>query len=50
MSRDNIFSKHLPNIKLDTLFDADGKEIQVIKFYKFYHVKLNNRFRVGRDP
>ncbi|XP_058448225.1 coiled-coil domain-containing protein 93 isoform X2 [Malaya genurostris] len=29
MSSKNIFSKHLPNIKLATRFDADGNEIQV---------------------
>ncbi|XP_055637775.1 coiled-coil domain-containing protein 93 isoform X2 [Toxorhynchites rutilus septentrionalis] len=29
MSSKNIFSKHLPNVKLATRFDADGNEIQV---------------------
>uniref|UniRef100_A0A8D8BXY5 Coiled-coil domain-containing protein 93 n=1 Tax=Culex pipiens TaxID=7175 RepID=A0A8D8BXY5_CULPI len=29
MTSKNIFSKHLPNIKLATRFDADGNEIQV---------------------
>uniref|UniRef100_A0A1Q3F9J8 Coiled-coil domain-containing protein 93 n=1 Tax=Culex tarsalis TaxID=7177 RepID=A0A1Q3F9J8_CULTA len=29
MASKNIFSKHLPNIKLATRFDADGNEIQV---------------------
>ncbi|XP_065080990.1 coiled-coil domain-containing protein 93 isoform X2 [Ochlerotatus camptorhynchus] len=29
MGSKNIFSKHLPNIKLATRFDADGNEIQV---------------------
>jgi hypothetical protein len=28
-SKDNIFSKHLPNIKLATRFDAEGREIAV---------------------
>ncbi|XP_061511339.1 coiled-coil domain-containing protein 93 isoform X1 [Anopheles gambiae] len=29
MATKNIFSKHLPNVKLATRFDADGNEIQV---------------------
>lgn len=29
MSGKDTFSKHLPNIKLATRYDADGKEIQV---------------------
>ncbi|XP_055598049.1 coiled-coil domain-containing protein 93 [Uranotaenia lowii] len=29
MAAKNIFSKHLPNVKLATRFDADGNEIQV---------------------
>ncbi|XP_055541215.1 coiled-coil domain-containing protein 93 isoform X2 [Wyeomyia smithii] len=29
MAARNIFSKHLPNVKLATRFDADGNEIQV---------------------
>ncbi|XP_050072525.1 coiled-coil domain-containing protein 93 [Anopheles maculipalpis] len=31
MATKNIFSKHLPNVKLATRFDADGNEIQVEK-------------------
>lgn len=31
MASRDIFSKHLPNVKLATRFDADGKEIQVEK-------------------
>ncbi|XP_052865302.1 coiled-coil domain-containing protein 93 [Anopheles cruzii] len=31
MAAKNIFSKHLPNVKLATRFDADGNEIQVEK-------------------
>lgn len=29
MNRENIFTKHLPNIKLATRFDAEGREIDV---------------------
>lgn len=36
MSGKDTFSKHLPNIKLATRYDADGKEIQVID-HRFLH-------------
>lgn len=43
MASRDIFSKALPNIKLATRFDADGKEIQVWPIISLsYHNFLMN--------